>query len=86
MLIRESLLPNVNHTGSEVDPNREAKYRAFVEWLHENKQHYVPLVDAAIGMPSGKNDSYDVYTHGHDLDVFIKHPNGAEFVGEVWPG
>lgn len=67
-------------------PISEAKYRAFVDWLHENKQHYVPLVDAAIGVPSGKNDSYDVYTHGHELDVFIKHPNGAEFIGEVWPG
>lgn len=64
----------------------EAKYRAFVDWLHENHQHYVPLIDAAIGKPEDKDDSYDVYTHGHELDVFIKHPNGQEFVGEVWPG
>lgn len=73
-----------NFTAGEGYP--EAKYRAFVDWLHENHQHYVPLVDAAIGMPEGKNDSYDVYTDGHDLDVFIKHPNGEEFIGEVWPG
>ena len=31
-------------------------------------------------------DSYDVYTNGHEKDVFLKHPNGAEFIGQVWPG
>jgi alpha-glucosidase len=39
-------------------------------------------------MPDKKDpkDSYDVYTNGHDKDVFLKHPNGAEFIGQVWPG
>jgi alpha-glucosidase len=39
-------------------------------------------------MPDEKDpkDSYDVYTNGHDKDVFLKHPNGAEFIGQVWPG
>jgi len=39
-------------------------------------------------MPDKKDpeDSYEVYTNGHDKDVFLKHPNGAEFIGQVWPG
>jgi alpha-glucosidase (family GH31 glycosyl hydrolase) len=67
---------------------RESEYRAFVDQLHENKQHYVPLIDAAIGMPDKEDpkDSYEVYTSGHKQEVFLKHPSGEEFIGAVWPG
>lgn len=62
------------------------KYPEFLDWIHENRQHYVPIVDAGIGLTKGKHDKYEAYDKGHKLDVFVKDHKGEEFVGEVWPG
>ncbi|RPD56306.1 hypothetical protein L226DRAFT_469159 [Lentinus tigrinus ALCF2SS1-7] len=60
--------------------------RAFIAELTANHQHYIPIVDAAIAKLVNDSDVYDPYTRGTDLDVFIKNPNGTEYLGQVWPG
>ncbi|KAF2770213.1 putative alpha-glucosidase [Teratosphaeria nubilosa] len=74
----------------ENDPNTfpYLEGQAFLELLHASGQHYVPIVDSAIYIPNPANasDNYTTYTTGHELDVFLKNPDGSEYIGEVWPG
>ncbi|KAK5714382.1 hypothetical protein LTR17_017163 [Elasticomyces elasticus] len=60
----------------------------FMERLHANGQHYVPIVDSAIYIPNPNNasDAYSVYTDGNDSGVFLNNPDGSQYIGEVWPG
>lgn len=60
----------------------------FLAQLHANGQHYVPIVDSAIYIPNPNNasDNYSVYTNGHEQDVFLRNPDGSEYIGSVWPG
>lgn len=64
------------------------EFAAFLEKLHTQNQHYVPIVDAAIYVPdpSNSSDAYDIFTKGNESDVFIKNPDGSLYVGAVWPG
>jgi alpha-glucosidase len=50
--------------------------------LHKDRQNYVVMVDPAISA----NTSYTPYTRGVDLDVWIKNPDGSDYIGAVWPG
>ncbi|KAH9836846.1 glycosyl hydrolases family 31-domain-containing protein [Rhodofomes roseus] len=58
----------------------------FIQELAANHQHYIPIVDAAIAKQVNSTDIYDPYTRGVELDVWVKNPDGSEYVGEVWPG
>lgn len=60
----------------------------MLDELHSNNQHYVPIIDAAIGIPDpeDKDDTYFAYEKGTELDVWVKDSHGKTFVGEVWPG
>ncbi|CCM04271.1 uncharacterized protein FIBRA_06441 [Fibroporia radiculosa] len=60
--------------------------REFIKELAENHQHYIPIVDAAVAKQVNATDIYDPYTRGVELDVWMKNPDGSEYVGEVWPG
>ncbi|KAJ7896486.1 glycosyl hydrolases family 31-domain-containing protein [Mycena leptocephala] len=60
--------------------------RTFIRELRQNHQHFIPIVDAAIGKATNSTDLYDPYLNGADLDVFIKNPDGTEYIGQVWPG
>ncbi|KAJ6553086.1 glycosyl hydrolases family 31-domain-containing protein [Mycena capillaripes] len=60
--------------------------RDFIRELRQNNQHFIPIVDAAIGKATNNTDFYDPYLKGAELDVFIKNPDGTEYVGQVWPG
>ncbi|KAJ6528271.1 glycosyl hydrolases family 31-domain-containing protein [Mycena vulgaris] len=60
--------------------------REFVADLKKNNQHYIPIVDAAIPKEINSTDFYAPYAKGTDLDVFIKNPDGTEYIGQVWPG
>lgn len=72
------------------DPNTfgYAEGQEFLATLHGNGQHYVPIVDSAIYIPNPNNasDNYTIYDNGHSMDVFLKNPDGSEYIGEVWPG
>ncbi|KAF7304057.1 Glycoside hydrolase family 31 protein [Mycena indigotica] len=60
--------------------------RQFIRSLKANNQHYIPIVDAAIAKEVNSSDHYNSYSKGAELDVFIKNPDGSEYVGQVWPG
>ncbi|KAI0354754.1 hypothetical protein OH77DRAFT_1496667 [Trametes cingulata] len=60
--------------------------RDFIRELASNNQHYIPIVDAAVAHQVNDTDVYDPYTRGVELDVWIKNPDGSEYVGQVWPG
>lgn len=60
----------------------------FLQRLHDNGQHYVPIVDGAIYIPNPNNasDNYTIYTDGNDRGVFLNNPDGSQYIGAVWPG
>ncbi|KAI0668774.1 glycosyl hydrolases family 31-domain-containing protein [Trametes maxima] len=60
--------------------------KAFIEELTLNHQHYIPIVDAAIAVLVNDTDVYDTYTKGDELDVWMKNPDGSQYLGHVWPG
>ncbi|KAJ7209873.1 glycosyl hydrolases family 31-domain-containing protein [Mycena haematopus] len=71
-----------------VDPVKfpAQEMREFIRDLRANNQHFIPIVDAAIGKETNSTDIYDPYSKGAELDVFIKNPDGTEYIGQVWPG
>ncbi|KAI0638733.1 glycosyl hydrolases family 31-domain-containing protein [Trametes polyzona] len=60
--------------------------KEFIAELTANRQHYIPILDAAIPILVNDTDVYDPYSRGHELDVFMKNPDGSEYLGQVWPG
>src|SRR3569833_2855399 len=60
----------------------------FLERLHANGQHYVPIVDSAIYAPNPENasDAYLTYDRGVAANAFMLNPDGSLYIGEVWPG
>ncbi|KAG8869470.1 hypothetical protein FRB97_001206 [Tulasnella sp. 331] len=63
-----------------------SEMKAFMDELKANHQHYIPIVDAAIAFPTNDTDVVYPYMKGHELDVFLKNPDGSEYLGQVWPG
>jgi len=55
---------------------------SFVEGLHKNGQHFVPIIDPGIMVYAG----YDAYEKGLQQDVFVKDVSGGNYLGQVWPG
>ncbi|EGN94287.1 glycoside hydrolase family 31 protein [Serpula lacrymans var. lacrymans S7.3] len=60
--------------------------REFIEELASNNQHYIPIVDAGVAILNNATDVYYPYSRGSELDVFVKNPDGSEYIGQVWPG
>jgi alpha-glucosidase len=62
--------------------------KALLDRLHADGQHYVPIVDSAIYIPNPDNasDAYSIYTDGAERGVFMRNPDGSEYIGAVWPG
>lgn len=60
----------------------------FLEKLHANNQHYVPIVDSAIYAPNPETEQgqYPIYDRGVEQDAFLLNPDGSLYVGAVWPG
>jgi len=60
----------------------------FLAKLHANGQHYTPIVDSAIYIPNPNNatDAYPTYDRGNQNGVFLKNPDGSQYIGDVWPG
>ncbi|KAL0264572.1 hypothetical protein SLS55_000522 [Diplodia seriata] len=56
--------------------------------LHDGGRHFIPIVDSAVYIPNpdNKTDAYDPYTRGNESGVFLKNPDGSEYIGAVWPG
>ncbi|THU98206.1 hypothetical protein K435DRAFT_828477 [Dendrothele bispora CBS 962.96] len=60
--------------------------REFIRELAANNQKYIPILDAAVPVVVNDTDVYDPYTSGLERDVFVKNPDGSEYIGQVWPG
>nr|CDP23003.1 Putative Glycoside Hydrolase Family 31 [Podospora anserina S mat+] len=60
----------------------------FMNRLHKNHQHWVPIVDSAIYAPNPEDeeDRYPTYERGLEADAFVKNPDGSIYYGAVWPG
>lgn len=61
---------------------------AFLQRLHSQGQHYVPIIDAAIYTPNADNasDAYPPFNDGNDTNSFLLNPDGSLYIGAVWPG
>jgi alpha-glucosidase len=57
------------------------KMRELVTSLHDHQQHYVVMVDPAVGY-----SDYPAFNNGVEKDVFLKRDNGSIYKGVVWPG
>uniref|UniRef100_A0A0K2TAW4 Sucraseisomaltase, intestinallike [Zonotrichia albicollis] n=1 Tax=Lepeophtheirus salmonis TaxID=72036 RepID=A0A0K2TAW4_LEPSM len=58
----------------------------FVDYLHEEGKHFVPIMDPAIDFESKESDgTYKAYALGESMDVWVKRSNGLPMVGKVWP-
>eukprot|EP00599_Poterioochromonas_sp_BG-1_P003588 CAMPEP_0173147580 /NCGR_PEP_ID=MMETSP1105-20130129/9218_1 /TAXON_ID=2985 /ORGANISM="Ochromonas sp., Strain BG-1" /LENGTH=872 /DNA_ID=CAMNT_0014062089 /DNA_START=184 /DNA_END=2799 /DNA_ORIENTATION=+ len=71
---RDFTVSSQNFPASEV--------QSFVNKLHANGQHFVPIVDPGIMTYAG----YDAYEKGLKYDIFIKDLQGNNYLGQVWPG
>lgn len=62
--------------------------RTFLDNLHANGQHYIPIVDSAIYIPNPNNasDAYGTYDRGNASNAFLMNPDGSQYIGSVWPG
>ncbi|PVG01161.1 hypothetical protein CPB86DRAFT_753322 [Serendipita vermifera] len=59
------------------------KLRSVVADLHSKDQHFIMMVDPAIGTRPGQAGAFD---RGTDEDVWLKDPDGKAHIGIVWPG
>ncbi|CAM0137160.1 hypothetical protein VKS41_008740 [Umbelopsis sp. WA50703] len=60
-----------------------SKVKDLTSKLHSRDQHYVVMIDPAIST----NTSYEPYSRGHEMDVFLKlNDYKTELQGQVWPG
>ncbi|KAI9567845.1 glycoside hydrolase family 31 protein [Boletus coccyginus] len=58
-----------------------AELQQFIEQLTANHQHYIPIVDAGIGVTVNATDVYYPYSDG-----VARIPDGSLYIGQVWPG
>jgi alpha-glucosidase (family GH31 glycosyl hydrolase) len=59
----------------------QARLKSFVDQLHANNQHFVPIVDPGIYVA---NPNYSTYSEGIAQDVFIKDlTQSSYYLGQV---
>lgn len=73
------------------DPDKfnAQEMKGFIEKLHSNGQHFVPIVDPGIyaGTSSPLTGEYPAYVEGMAQNVFVKDLMGqSPVLGQVWPG
>jgi len=63
--------------------SRECSFHLHVWFWKKLTTLFCSIVDSAIYIPNPHNasDNYSVYTDGHDRDVFLKNPDGSEYIG-----
>ncbi|KAL4994553.1 glycosyl hydrolases family 31-domain-containing protein [Aspergillus recurvatus] len=66
-----------------LDPERFPleKMRELVDYLHDNNQHYIVMVDPAVSVSDNPG-----YRRGVEQDIFLKTRNSSLYQGAVWPG
>ena len=53
-----------------------AQVASFVDGLHSNGQHFVPIIDPGIMV----DNNYPPYTAGVELDLYIKDLSGEDWM------
>ena len=67
-----------------VDPQAYPDLPGLVRHLADIKMHLVLINDLHVAHVT--DGSYAPYTSGHEAGIFVKNPDGSEYVGKVWPG
>ncbi|KAF3049897.1 hypothetical protein E8E11_005491 [Didymella keratinophila] len=65
------------------------EFTNFIESLHANGQHYVPIIDSNIYVsnPNNASDAYAPFERGASLQTYIRDPTTGDFYyGDNWPG
>jgi alpha-glucosidase (family GH31 glycosyl hydrolase) len=62
-----------------------AEVGKFVDNLHANGMHFVPIIDPGI-MTYGPNKGYPAYDDGVKEGLFIRDMTGNFYLSQVWPG
>ncbi|WP_052410394.1 glycoside hydrolase family 31 protein [Paenibacillus durus] len=47
--------------------------------------HYTSIIDPAIRVPDPGQPEYIPYTEGTQKDLWVKNPDGTNYLGKVWP-
>jgi alpha-glucosidase (family GH31 glycosyl hydrolase) len=68
-----------NYKDFTFDPVNFKDLGDFVDNLHKNNQHYIPILDAGVAMRT--DAGYKAYDDGVKDDIFIKNANGDIFTG-----
>ena len=65
-----------------------ANFSKFLQAIHANNQHWIPIHDAAIYHPNPNNasDAEDYFTAGDEQKVWLLNPDNSTYIGDVWPG
>ena len=65
-----------------------ANFSRFINTLHSNNQHWIPIHDAAIYHPNPNNasDAEDYFTVGDTQNIWLLNPDNSTYIGDVWPG
>ncbi|MFW6219103.1 MAG: TIM-barrel domain-containing protein [Bacteroidota bacterium] len=64
------------------DPERFPNPEKLNNYLHDMGYKAVWMIDPGIKVENG----YDVYDSGQENNVWVKKPDGSNFIGKVWPG
>nr|CAD7447384.1 unnamed protein product [Timema bartmani] len=72
-----------NQNDFTYDTDKFAGLPDFVDELHQNGMHYIPLIDPGVS-GSEASGTYPPYDRGVELGVFIKDSSGTPFLGKVW--
>uniref|UniRef100_A0AAR2K3C5 Maltase n=1 Tax=Pygocentrus nattereri TaxID=42514 RepID=A0AAR2K3C5_PYGNA len=59
----------------------------FADYMHEQGQKYILILDPAIAISKRINGTYESYDRGAEVEAWITEADGTTpLVGEVWPG
>uniref|UniRef100_A0A673NQZ0 alpha-glucosidase n=1 Tax=Sinocyclocheilus rhinocerous TaxID=307959 RepID=A0A673NQZ0_9TELE len=59
----------------------------FADYMHENGQKYIVILDPAVSTGKRLNGPYEALDRGHAAKVWVTEPDGnTPLIGEVWPG
>jgi alpha-glucosidase len=53
--------------------------------LHNTGFHFTTIIDPAIRVPDPGQPEYLPYTEGTQKDLWVKNPDGTNYLGKVWP-
>ncbi|XP_052008312.1 sucrase-isomaltase, intestinal-like [Xyrauchen texanus] len=59
----------------------------FADYMHENGQKYIIILDPAVATSPRVNRSYETFLRGNEAKVWVTEADGeTPLLGEVWPG